>query len=65
MSAQVAAVAEGGGRGRSDDPAPDFDYRRRWGAGGWAGSGPDPGRWQFVLVREGGQWLLMDSRRLP
>ena len=28
-------------------------------------SGPAPGRWQLVLVREGGQWLLIDSKRLP
>jgi hypothetical protein len=28
-------------------------------------SGPGPGRWQFVLVREAGQWLLLGTRKLP
>ena len=27
-------------------------------------SGPAPGRWQFVLVRESGQWLLVGTRKL-
>ena len=28
-------------------------------------SGPDAGRWQLLLIRQGGQWLLLDSRKLP
>jgi hypothetical protein len=27
-------------------------------------SGPSPGRWQFVLVREANQWLLLGTRKL-
>jgi hypothetical protein len=27
-------------------------------------SGPSPGRWQFVLIRETGQWLLLGTRKL-
>jgi hypothetical protein len=27
-------------------------------------SGPAPGHWQFVLVRESGQWLLVGTRKL-
>jgi hypothetical protein len=27
-------------------------------------SGPSPGRWQFVLVHENGQWLLLGTRKL-
>jgi hypothetical protein len=27
-------------------------------------TGPTPGRWQFVLVREAGQWLLLGTRKL-
>jgi hypothetical protein len=27
-------------------------------------SGPDAGRWQLLLIRQGGQWLLLDSRKL-
>jgi hypothetical protein len=27
-------------------------------------TGPDPGTWQLVLIREGGQWLLLGTRRL-
>jgi hypothetical protein len=27
-------------------------------------SGPSPGRWQFVLVREAGQWLLLGTGQL-
>jgi hypothetical protein len=27
-------------------------------------SGPNPGRWQLVLVRETGQWLLLGTRKL-
>ena len=27
-------------------------------------SGPSPGQWQFVLVRESGQWLLLGTRKL-
>ena len=27
-------------------------------------SGPAPGHWQLVLVRESGQWLLVGTRRL-
>lgn len=26
-------------------------------------TGPAPGRWQLLLVREGGQWLLIGTRR--
>ena|ERR1022692_3491294 len=28
-------------------------------------SGRDPGHWQLLLIREGGQWLLIDSRKQP
>lgn len=28
-------------------------------------SGPAAGRWQLMLVRESGQWLLIGTRRLP
>jgi hypothetical protein len=28
-------------------------------------SGPAPGRWQLLLIREGGQWLLIGTRKLP
>jgi hypothetical protein len=27
-------------------------------------SGPSPGRWRLVLVREAGQWLLLGTRKL-
>jgi len=27
-------------------------------------SGPEPGRWQLSLVQEGGQWLVIGTRRL-
>jgi hypothetical protein len=27
-------------------------------------SGPDPGRWQLVLVREAGRWQLLSTRKL-
>jgi hypothetical protein len=27
--------------------------------------GPEPGRWQLFLVRETGQWLLLDTKKLP
>lgn len=27
-------------------------------------SGPAPGRWQLLLAREGGQWLVIGTRRL-
>ena len=27
-------------------------------------SGSDPGRWQLVLVREAGRWLLLSTRKL-
>lgn len=27
--------------------------------------GPQPGRWQLVLIREAGQWLLLGTRKLP
>ena len=27
-------------------------------------SGPDPGRWQLVLVREAGRWLLLSTRKV-
>lgn len=28
-------------------------------------SGPTPGRWRLLLIREGGQWLLIGTRKLP
>lgn len=28
-------------------------------------TGPEPGRWQLLLIREGGNWLLIGTRRLP
>jgi hypothetical protein len=28
-------------------------------------TGPEPGHWQLLLIREGGNWLLIGTRRLP
>lgn len=28
-------------------------------------TGPQPGSWQLVLIREDGQWLLLGTRKLP